>query len=581
MKRRQKKTQTGLLNCENQLSRAPTLLELSGRQHRGKRHVREFPSGSARSENLSMRRNLWSGNQEVPPTPGGDGPTGRADEATNRDTAMHAGGKSDNRVVPTKRLNNGGSSEPLAEAVEERRLTEGNAQQTTTLRTQSRIGVSLGLLRVREAARRDKCARFTNLLHHVTLDLLRQSFCALKREAAPGVDGVTWRKYEANLELQLRDLHDRVHRGAYRAQPSRRTYIPKADGKQRPLGIAALEDKIVQHAVATVLNHIYEEDFLGFSYGFRPGRHQHHALDALWVGVMDRKVRWVLDADIRGFFDTIDHEWMLKFVEHRIADPRILRLIRKWLKAGVSEDGRWTETTVGIPQGAVISPLLANVYLHYVFDLWVNLWRRKYATGDIIVVRYADDFVLGFQYHKDAERFLAELRERMANFGLALHPDKTRLIQFGRFAASNRRQQGKGKPETFNFLGFTHLCSETRRTKEFTILRYTMSKRMKATLKAIRASLVRRRHDPLGQTALWLASVLRGYYQYHAVPGNYGRLRMFWQLLKRIWFRTLSRRSQRARLQWEHFGPLADQWLPPPRILHPYPNVRFYAIHPK
>lgn len=528
-----------------------------------------------------MRRNPWSGNQEIPPSPGADGASGRADKATNRDAAMHDGGKSDNRVVPTKRPNNGGSAEPQAEVVEGRRLTEGNAQQTATPRTQSRIGVSFGLLRVREAARRDKGARFTNLMHHVTLDLLWQSFFVLKREAAPGVDGVTWRQYEANLEPQLCDLHDRVHRGAYRAQPSRRTYIPKTDGTQRPLGIAALEDKIVQQAVATVLSHIYEEDFLGFSYGFRPGRHQHQALDALWVGVMDRKVRWVLDADIRGFFDTIDHGWLLKFVEHRIADSRILRLIRKWLKAGVSEDGQWSATTVGTPQGSVISPLLANVYLHYVFDLWTNLWRKKHATGDMIVVRYADDFVLGFQYHQDATRFLAALRDRLAHFGLTLHPDKTRLIEFGRFAAVNRRQRGQGKPETLNFLGFTHICSQTRSTKEFTVLRYTMAKRMRATLTAIRIALVRRRHDRLDQTAAWLAGVLRGYYQYHAVPGNYGRLRAFWQRVKRIWFHTLRRRSQRARLTWERFGRLADRWLPPPRILHPYPNVRFYARHPK
>ena len=542
---------------------------------------RELPLGSARSLNLSMRGNTWHGNQEIPGAPTGDGPSGRADKAKNHTAAMYVPGKSDNRVVPMKRPNNGGPGGPPAEAVEGRRLTEGNAPQTATPRTQSRVGVSPGLMRVREVARKDRRARFTNLLHHITVDLLRDSFDALRREAAPGIDGVTWKQYEAILEPQLRELHRQVHRGTYRAQPSRRTYIPKADGKMRPLGIAALEDKIVQQAVATVLNQIYEEDFLGFSYGFRPGRSQHQALDALWVGLSDRKVNWVLDADIRGFFDTINHEWMLKFIEHRIADPRILRLIRKWLRAGVSEDGQWTETTVGTPQGAVISPLLANVYLHYVFDLWANLWRRKHATGEVILVRYADDFVLGFQRRKDAERFLVELKERFLKFGLAIHPDKTRLIEFGRFAVEDRAQRGQGKPETFNFLGFTHICGRTRRTKKFIVLRHTSAKRMQARLKEIRKELMFRRHRPIHELGAWLAEVLRGYYQYHAVPSNYAKLRAFRRLVRRCWYQALRRRGQRRRLTWARFGPLADQMLPAPRIVHPYPFVRFYAIHPK
>jgi group II intron reverse transcriptase/maturase len=347
------------------------------------------------------------------------------------------------------------------------------------------------------------------------------------------------------------------------------------------LGIAALEDKILQQAVGTVLQQIYEQDFLGFSYGFRPGRHQHQALDALWVGLSDRKVKWVLDADIRGFFDTIDHEWMLRFIEHRIADPRILRLIRKWLKAGVSEDGKWIETAVGTPQGAVISPLLANVYLHYVFDLWANRWRRNCGTGEIIIVRYADDFVLGFQRRRDAERFLDDLKERLTQFGLAVHPEKTRLIEFGRFAADNRAQRGEGKPETFDFLGLTHICGRSRRTKEFVVLRHTAAKRMRARLQGIRDALMLRRHQPLHELGRWLASVLRGYYQYHAVPSNYAKLRAFRRLVVRCWYQALRRRGQRRRLTWERFGPLADRLLPTPRILHPYPTVRFYAKYPR
>ena len=382
---------------------------------------------------------------------------GRPEKVYDRTSGMHARGESDGRVVPKKPPNRAGS-DPTAEAVEGRRPTKGNTMQAAASRTQSRLDALIALDRVREAARRDRRARFTALLHHVTVDRLQEGFFALKREAAPGVDGMTWEQYEAGLEDRLRDLHRRVHTGTYRAQPSRRGFIPKADGRQRPLGIAALEDKIVQQAVVRVLNQIYEVDFLGFSYGFRPGRSQHDALDALWVGLTTKKVNWVLDADIRGFFDNIDHGWLLKFLEHRIADRRILRLIQQWLRAGVSEDGQWSKTTVGTPQGAVASPLLANVFLHYVFDLWVQQWRTKFATGDVIVVRYADDFVVGFQHRREAERFLRELGERFEKFGLALHPDKTRLIEFGRFAAENRRKRRERKPETFDFLGFTHIC---------------------------------------------------------------------------------------------------------------------------
>jgi RNA-directed DNA polymerase len=362
---------------------------------------------------------------------------------------MHDGGESDGCVVPAKCPNNGWKAS--AEGMEGRRPTKENAGQTTASRTQSRIGASCDLIGVRKVAREEKRTRFTALLHHVTAELLRDSFYSLKREAAPGVDGVTWKEYETGLETRLAKLHNRVHLGTYRAQPSKRTYIPKADGRQRPLGIAAVEDKIVQQVIAKVLNQIYEEDFLGFSYGFRPGRSQHQALDSLWVGIMRKKVNWVLDADIRGFFDNMSHEWTMKFVEHRIADQRVLRLIRKWLRAGLSEEGKWSKTEIGTPQGAVISPLLANIYLYYAFDLWVRHWRRHQATGDVVVVRYADDIVVGFEHQTDAERFLSEWKERMQKFGLELHPDKTRLIEFGRNASESRKRRDDDKPERSTF----------------------------------------------------------------------------------------------------------------------------------
>jgi group II intron reverse transcriptase/maturase len=434
---------------------------------------------------------------------------------------------------------------------------------------------------VREAARRGKDVKFTALLHHVNVELLRESFLALQKHAAPGLDGLTWQEYEVGLEERVRDLHDRVHRGTYRAQPSKRAYIPKADGKLRPLGIAALEDKIVQQAVVTVLNAIYEADFLGFSYGFRPGRSQHDALDALWVGLTGKKVNWVLDADIRSFFDTINHEWLLKFVEHRIADPRILRLIRQWLKAGVSEGGEWSETTVGTPQGAVISPLLANVYLHYAFDLWAHDWRKRHATGDVIIVRYADDFVMGFQDRTEAEQFLNALRERLHKFGLEAHPEKTRLIEFGRYAAERRSRRGEGKPETFNFLGFTHSCAKRRKDGGFTVRRQTIAKRLAAKVQAVRAELMCRLHEPVPKLGQWLSGVVRGYLNYHAVPGNKRSLAAFIKEVARAWLHALRRRGQKRRITWERLWKLVSRWFPKPRILHPYPNQRFFAMHPR
>jgi RNA-directed DNA polymerase len=490
---------------------------------------------------------------------------------------VHGSGESYSGIVPAKQPNKSG--QPPAEVVEGRPLAKENTQQPNPYRTPSRESGPSGLARVREAARQDGKQKFTALLHHVSIDLLRQSYYSLKKQAAPGVDGMTWQEYGRDLEARLSDLHGRVHRGAYRAQPSRRVWIPKADGRQRPLGIAALEDKIVQHAVGTVLNQIWEEDFLGFSYGFRPGRGQQDALDALWVGIVRKKVNWILDLDIRSFFDKLQHEWLVKFVEHRIGDQRVVRLIQKWLKAGVLEDGQWSETKEGSPQGSVISPILANLYLHYVLDLWVAQWRKKPGHGEVMIVRYADDAVLGFENREEAERFLEQLRERLRKFGLELHPEKTRLIEFGRYATERREKRGEGKPETFNFLGFTHICGTSHKTGYFTVHRRTIGKRMAAKLKDIRAKLRQRMHVSPVAAGKWLAQVVRGYFQYHAVPGNWARLKAFRNDVLRIWFQTLRRRSQRS-LSWERFRNGLGGLLPPIQILQPYPNVRFDAKHP-
>ena len=453
-------------------------------------------------------------------------------------------------------------------------MTKENTVESNTRPTQSGERVSQGLHGVRERARRNKQERFTTLLHHVTPGLLRESFYALKRKAAPGVDGVTWQEYATGLEDRLKDLHGRVHRGAYRAQPSRRVYIPKANGKQRPLGIAALEDKIVQQAVVTVLNAIYEEDFRGFSYGFRPGRSQHMALDALYVAIKRKRVNWILDLDLKSFFDNIPKEKLVQLIEKRIADPRILRLIQKWLNAGVMEGGVWSETEAGTPQGAVVSPLLSNVYLHYVLDQWTDRWRHA-ARGEITIVRYADDAILGFEHQDEAERYLRELKEHLREFGLELNEDKTRLIRFGRFARLNRAERGERKPESFTFLGLQHICGRNRLGR-FEVRRITDGKRRRKKLQELKQELRRRMHAPIAQVGEWLRSVLRGYYQYHAVPGNLAVLSRFRRQVARLWFRTLSQRSQR-RPTWAKLGPIFDHWLPIPHVVHAYPDARFDA----
>ncbi len=490
---------------------------------------------------------------------------------------MNGSGKSDRPAVPVKRPNTAG--QPAAEAAEGRGRTEGNARQQNASRTRRRVDAPSALERVRQVARRDKKGRFTALLHHVyDVSRLRAAFFALKKDAAPGVDGETWRHYEQALESHLRDLSERLKRGAYRAKPVRRAYIPKADGRQRPLGVPVLEDKLVQRALVEVLNVIYETDFLGFSYGFRPGRSQHHALDALYVGLLTRKVSWVLDVDIRAFFDTIDHGWLVRFLEHRLADRRVVRLIQKWLTAGVLEEGQRTRVEEGTPQGGSVSPLLANIYLHYVFDLWVQAWRRRRAQGNVIVVRFADDIVLGFQVASDAERFWVALAERLRKFHLELHPEKTRLLEFGRYAADNRRRRGLGKPETFNFLGFTHICGKKRSNGFFTVLRQTIRARLQAKLREVKADLRRRMHRPLCEQGAWLRSVVGGHVRYYGVPTNRPALATFRRQVGRLWLRTLRRRGQRHRLTWARMQRHIDRWLPPARVCHPYPLRRLGVI---
>ena len=490
---------------------------------------------------------------------------------------MNERGKSDRPVVPVKSSNKVG--QPAAEEMEGRGLTKGNPQQQNASRTLCRTGALSALERIRQAASKDKEMRFTALFHHISAPAaLRTAYLFLKREAAPGVDGETWRHYGEALEDNLQNLSHRLKQGAYRAKPVRRVYIPKADGRLRPLGVTALEDKIVQRAAVEVMNAIYETDFLGFSYGFRPKRSQHNALDALYTGLLTKKVNWVLDLDIRGFFDAISHEWLVKFIEHRIADRRVVRLIQKWLNAGVLEDGKRIRMEEGTPQGGSASPLLANIYLHYIFDLWAQAWRRKQAHGDVIVVRYADDIVVGFQSEADAKRFLAELTERFRKFSLELHPDKTRLLEFGSFAIRNRKRRGVGKPETFDFLGFTHICGKKRSNGYFTVIRQTIRKRQQAKLNAVKAELRQRMHAPIQDTGKWLRSVVSGHIRYYGVPMNGHALSSFRFKVGWLWHRALSRRSQNGRVSWDRMRRLIDRWLPPVRVYHPFPLRRMGVI---
>ncbi len=485
--------------------------------------------------------------------------------------------KTDRSVVPKKRPN---KAEPsAAEGVEGRDLAKGNSREQNAPRTQRRTSAQSALERVRQVARKDRKTRFTALLHHIyDIDRLRAAYLALKREAAPGVDGETWRHYGEALEDNLLDLSDRLKRGAYRAKPVRRVYIAKTDGRQRPLGVTSLEDKLVQRATVEVLNTIYETDFLGFSYGFRPGRGQHNALDALYVGLLTKKVNWVLDVDVRGFFDAIDHGWLVKLIEHRIADQRVVRLIQKWLNAGVLEDGKRMRVEEGTPQGGSASPLLANIYLHYVFDLWVQAWRKKQARGDVIVVRFADDIVLGFQHESDATRFWQELAERFSKFQLELHPEKTRLLEFGPFAAENRKKRGQGKPETFNFLGFTHICGKKRSNGRYTVLRQTIRKRLQAKLNEVKVQLRLRMHDLIPDQGRWLRAVVGGHFRYYGVPMNGPALGLFRFQVAWLWQRALSRRSQNGRVPWDRMRRLIDRWLPKIEICHPYPLRRLGVI---
>ena len=528
----------------------------------------------ARSKTLSTQGSHSHGNWEISSMSDSVLSDG-AGKAKRRNPAIYVDEKSDTPIVSMKPPNKG----KPAEVVEKRGVAKGNVNQKPVRRTQSRESASMSLEGIRQAARRDKRVRFTSLIHHLTVEMLYESFYALNRKAATGIDRITWAEYEKGLSTRLPHLHEEIHTGRYRATASRRVYIPKADGKQRPLGIAALEDRLVQHAVSQILNAIYEQDFQGFSYGFRQGKGQHDALDALAVAIQRREVRWVLDADIRAFFDTIDHAWMMRFLEHRIADRRLLRLVRKWLVAGVFEDGRRIPSERGCPQGAVISPVLANIYLHYVYDLWVAQWRKRCAKGDVIVVRYADDSVMGFEHQFEARQFLKALEQRLGQFGLELNATKTRLIRFGRFAVADCERRGDGKPGTFDFLGFTHFCGRAKNGL-FEVKRITIKKRMRATLQAVGQALLRRRHEPIPVIGKWLGQVLRGYFAYFNVPGNEKRMDQFYREVRRHWMHALRRRSQRHRMTWERLTAIARRYLPYPRQVpkHPYPLVRFGAI---
>jgi len=495
----------------------------------------------------------------------------------NRQTPVVSSAEESDGVVVPEKLANKGMAVP-AESMEGSPPTKRNSGHDAAHRTQKRESASIRLDRVRQRAEADKTLRFNNLFSFLDVDLLRKSFYELNRSAAPGLDGLTWHEYTRTLEERLPELERELHIGSYRATPAKRGYITKDDGRQRPLGIQAVEDKVVQQACVTILNKVFEPIFSGYSYGSRPGCKPHDALDALHEGICRKKINWILDCDIEGFFDNLSHVHLMSFIEERVSDKRMLRLIRKWLRVGWVEDGKRHPGTIGTPQGSVISPLLANVFLNVVMDKWATEWRRVEAKGDVIIVRYVDDAVFGFQYEAEGRAFLEALRERVEAYGLKLHPTKTRLVEFGRFAASNRRDRGEGKPETFDFLGFTHICGKTRKGW-FSIKRITIRKRLCRKLREVKAELIKRMHHPLKDIGVWLASVIRGFTNYHAVPGNLKAPREFYTQIGRLWHWVIRRRSQNARHRWtwERFYRLQKQWLPRPRLVHPYPSVRFDA----
>jgi RNA-directed DNA polymerase len=479
--------------------------------------------------------------------------------------------KSDKFVVPKKSSNN--PNKIGAEKMEGRNLPKENKKQLNILRTQCRVGMLRKLQLIHQKAKADKKMKFTSLMHHIyNVDMLRLSYLEIKRNAAPGVDQETWVSYGMDLEENLQNLSEKLKCGGYKAKPVRRVYIPKPDGKQRPLGVTALEDKIVQRAAVAVMNTIYEADFKGFSYGFRPKSGQHKALNALYVGISKKRVNYVFDADIRDFFNKINREWLIKFIEHRIADKRVVRLIQKWLNAGILQEGKIIYNEQGTPQGSSASPLLANVFLHYIYDLWVQHWRKHKARGDVIVIRFADDTVVGFQYESDAKQFQKELIERLTKFGLELHPEKTRLIEFGRYAEESRERRREGKPETFTFLGFTHICGRRRIDGKFAILRQTIKKKMRTKIKEIKDELRERMHDPIHEVGRWLRSVVTGHYRYYGVPGNYEAMSDFRHEISKRWLHTLRRRGQKGLMTWTEMGALITKWLPRPQICHQYPK---------
>jgi len=503
-----------------------------------------------------------------------------AGKADRRNPVAGADGESDDNIVPKKSANKG--RQCPAEWMEGRASAEGNPPHETTDRMQDRKEVLVGLGRVRQRAEEDKQSEFANLFHFLKVPLLREAYYALKRNASPGLDGVNWHQYGRGLEARLPALQDELHRGSYRATPAKRTYLIKPDGRKRPLGMQAIEDKVVQMACVMVLNEVYEPSFSGFSYGSRPRRKPHDALDALHEGICRKKINWILDCDIEGFFDHLPHEPLMEIIGRRVKDRRLLRLIRKWLRVGWVEDGQRYPARVGTPQGAVISPLLANIYLDEVMDKWMSTWRREHATGDVIAIRYVDDTVYGFEHESEARSFLKQLGERLAEHGLKLHPGKTRLLEFGRFAASNRKKREQGKPESFDFLGFTHLCGKSRKGK-FIVRRKTVAKRMSRKLQELKKELRRRMHEPVWKTGRWLASVIGGATRYYGIPGNTKAIRAFYTQASRLWLFAIRRRSQKARQRWtwERFYRLQRIWLPRPRICHPYPNQRFDAKHPR